>query len=112
MAVTYIVRMIAKAGQAEAVQELLLTNPRRIEEGEPGNIVFGVHRSTVNPDEFWLYETWESEAAVDAHESGEAFKAYKEAIRPLVEPDSVIFGSTTPVKVLGYDPSGSRQTTH
>jgi quinol monooxygenase YgiN len=63
-AVTYFVRMVDKQGQAEAVQELLLTNPRRIEQGEQGNLAFGVHRSTDNPNEFWLYETWVDEAAV------------------------------------------------
>ena len=103
-AVTYFVRMVAKPGQAEAVQELLLTNPRRIEQGEPGNLAFGVHRSTDNPNEFWLYETWVDEAAVQAHESGDAFKQYKETLRPLVEPDSVLFGNTVPIKVLGYGP--------
>jgi quinol monooxygenase YgiN len=77
-AVTYFVRMIAKQGQAEAVQELLLTNPRRIEQGEQGNLAFGVHRSTDNPNEFWLYETWVDEAAVQTHESGDAFQQYKE----------------------------------
>jgi hypothetical protein len=41
--------------QAEAVQELLLSNPRRIEQGEQGNLAFGVHRSTDNSNEFWLY---------------------------------------------------------
>jgi quinol monooxygenase YgiN len=103
-AVTSFVRMVAKPGQAEAVQELLLTNPRRIEQGEPGNLAFGVHRSSHNPNEFWLYETWADEAAVEAHESGEAFKQYKEALRPPVEPDSVLIGNTVPVKVLGYGP--------
>lgn len=103
-AVSYFVRMVAKPGQAEAVQELLLTNPRRIEQGERGNLAFGVHRSTDNPNEFWLYETWVDEAAVEAHESGDAFKQYKEALRPLVEPESVIFGNTVPIKVLGYGP--------
>jgi hypothetical protein len=53
-AVSYFVRMVAKPGQAEAVKDLLLTNPRRIEQGEPGNLAFGVHRSTDNPNEFWL----------------------------------------------------------
>jgi quinol monooxygenase YgiN len=96
--------MVAKPGQAEAVQELLLTNPRRIEQGEQGNLAFGVHRSTDNPNEFWLYETWVDEAAVQAHESGDAFKQYKETLRPLVEPESVIFGNTVPIKVLGYGP--------
>ncbi len=45
-AVTYFVRMIAKDGKAEEVLALLLENPRRIEQGEPGNLAFGVHRST------------------------------------------------------------------
>jgi quinol monooxygenase YgiN len=54
---TYFVRMVARPGQAEAVQELLLTNPRRIEQGERGNLAFGVHRSTDNQNAFWLYET-------------------------------------------------------
>ena len=103
-AVTYFVRMVAKPGQAEAVKELLLTNPHRIEQGERGNLAFGVHRSTDNPNEFWLYETWVDEAAVQAHESGDAFKQYKEMLRPLVEPDSVLFGNTVPIKVLGYGP--------
>jgi hypothetical protein len=40
--------------------------------------------------------------AVEAHESGAAFLRYKEALRPLVEPDSVLFGNCVPVKVLGY----------
>jgi quinol monooxygenase YgiN len=54
-AVTYFVRMVARQGQAEAVQELLLSNPRRIEQGEQGNLAFGAHRSTDNSNEFWLY---------------------------------------------------------
>jgi quinol monooxygenase YgiN len=103
-AVSYFVRMRAKEGQAERVLELLLRNPRRIEQGEPGNLAFGVHRSTDDPDEFWLYETWESGEAVDAHESGDAFQRYKEELRPLVDPDSVLFGNTVPIKVLGYGP--------
>jgi quinol monooxygenase YgiN len=65
--------MVAKPGRGDEVLELLLENPRRIEEGEPGNLAFGVDRSTEKPEEFWLYETWESEDAVNAHESGEAF---------------------------------------
>lgn len=100
--VTYFVRMIAKPGQAERVLDLLLTNPNRIEQGgEVGNLAFAVHRSLDDPNEFWLYETWESEDAVNTHESGAAFSEYKEELRPLVEPD-VMFGNCTPIKVLGY----------
>jgi quinol monooxygenase YgiN len=84
------------------VLELLLSNPRRVEAGEQGNIVFGVHRARENPNEFWLYETWESEDAVNQHESGAAFQQYKADLRPLVDSESVIWGNTVPVKVLGY----------
>jgi quinol monooxygenase YgiN len=95
--------MRALDGQADRVLELLLENPRRIEQGEPGNLAFGVHRSVDDPNEFWLYETWVDEAAVEAHESGDAFPRYKEELRPLVDPESVLFGNTVPVKVLGYE---------
>jgi quinol monooxygenase YgiN len=105
--VTYFVRMVAKEGKADEVLELLLSNPRRIEAGEPGNLAFGVHRSIDNPSEFWLYETWESEAAVEAHESGQEFLRYKDTLRPLVDGDSVLFGNTVPIKVLGYGPLSS-----
>jgi quinol monooxygenase YgiN len=101
--ITYFVRMVAKEGEAERVLDLLLSNPSRIERGEPGNLAFGVHRSTENPNEFWLYETWVDESAVAAHESGEAFARYKEELRPLVDPDSVVFGNTVPIKILGYE---------
>ena len=100
--ITYLVRMVAKEGQADAVEELLLENPRRIEAGEPGNLAFAVPRSIENPTEFWLYETWESEDAVEKHESGEAFASYKDRLRPLVDPDSITFGNARPIKVLGY----------
>lgn len=102
MPVTYFVRMVAHDGKAERVLELLLSNPRRIEAGEPGNVVFAVHRGIDNPDEFWLYETWEDEAAVERHESGDAFRVYKDELRPLVRAESVVWGNTKPVKVLGY----------
>jgi quinol monooxygenase YgiN len=100
--VTYFVRMTAKPDQAEKMLELLVSNPRGIEQGEPGNLAFAVHCSVDDPNEFWLYETWESREAVDRHEGGEAFRRYKETLRPLVDPDSVMFGNCEPVKVLGY----------
>ena len=100
--VTYFVRMTAKPGQAERVLELLFTNPRRIEEGEHSNLAFAVHRSLDDPNAFWLYETWESAAAVESHESGDAFLEYEEQLRPLVDGDTVLFGNCAPIKVLGY----------
>lgn len=92
MAVTYFVRMRAQEGREAAVRDLLLSNVARIDAGERGNVVFAVHASNQDPREFWLYETWTDPDAVEAHESGPAFKAYKDELRPLVDPDS----SSTP----------------
>jgi quinol monooxygenase YgiN len=102
MPVTYFVRMTATAGNEDAVRDLLLSNVRRIQEGERGNLAFAVHRALDDPRTFWLYETWADEAAVEAHESGPAFTAYKDALRPLVEPDSLLFGNAEPLAALGY----------
>jgi antibiotic biosynthesis monooxygenase len=64
--------------------------------------VFAVHASKQDPREFWLYETWTDAQAVEAHESGPAFKAYKDDLRPLVDPDSLVFGDAEPLAVRGY----------
>ncbi|HKR70847.1 MAG TPA: putative quinol monooxygenase [Streptosporangiaceae bacterium] len=102
MPVSYFVRMRAVEGKEQMVQDVLLSNVQRIRAGERGNLAFAVHRSRQDPREFWLYETWADLAAVEEHESGAGFKAYKEELRPLVESDSVLFGEAEPLAVLGY----------
>jgi quinol monooxygenase YgiN/ketosteroid isomerase-like protein len=102
MPVTYFVRMRALPGNADRVRDLVMVNVERIQNGEPGNLAFAVHRSTDDPNEFWLYETWADAASVEAHESGQEFKDYKDALRPLVDPDSVVFGNCEPLAALGY----------
>lgn len=99
-AVTYFVRMTAKEGLADEVHQTLLINCGNVQK-EAGNIVFAVHRSN-NPNEFWIYETWETQTAVDAHESSERFAAYKTKLRPMVDGDTVLFGNATPLAVQGY----------
>ena len=49
-----------------------------------------------------VVRSWASGEAAEAHESGAAFQRYKEALRLLIDPDSVLFGNCVPVKVLGY----------
>jgi len=102
MAVSYFVRMRAVEGQEQSVREVLLSNMERIRAGERGNLAFAVHRSRQDPREFWLYETWTDDEAVETHESGADFKAYKERLRPLVEGEFVLFGDTEPLAALGY----------
>jgi len=49
--VTYFVRMVAREGKAEEVRETLPTNPAIAGE-EPGRVVFALHRSKDDPNEF------------------------------------------------------------
>lgn len=49
--VTYFVGMISGEGKAEKVRETLLTNLAIVGE-EPGRVVFALHRSEDDPNEF------------------------------------------------------------
>ena len=100
--VTYFVRMVAREGKAEEVRETILTNPAIAGE-EPGRVVFALHRSVDDPNEFWNYETRESEELVSAHESSAPFLEYRAKLRPLVDGDSVVWGNTSPFAVKGYE---------
>ena len=100
--VAYFVRMRAKEGKAKEVRNTLLENPAIAGE-EPGSMVFALHCSKDDPNEFWIYETWESEELVAAHESSEPFLNYRETLRPLVEGESVVWSNTEPFAVKGYD---------
>ncbi|MGH3148915.1 MAG: putative quinol monooxygenase [Rubrobacter sp.] len=101
-AVTYFVRTVAREGKAEEAEETLLTNPAIAGE-EPGRTVLALHRSVDDPNEFWIYETRESEEAVGTHESSEPFLKYRVTLRPLVEGESVVWGNTSPFAVNGYE---------
>jgi hypothetical protein len=48
-------------------------------------------------------KTWESQEAVDAHESRARFEDYKSKLRPLVDRDVVLFGNAAPIAIKGYE---------
>lgn len=101
MKVTYFVRMTAMPGKAEEVKAALLEN-FEIVQNDASNVVFALHQGIDSPDEFWVYETWESEEAVAAHEASAPFLAYKQKIKPLVDGGSVLWGNTHAFATNGY----------
>lgn len=83
---------------------------RRLRRGVPWGrgprvhrVVFALHRSVDDPNEFRIYETWESEELVGAHEANAPFLEYRERLRPLVEGDSVVWGNPAPFAIKGYE---------
>jgi quinol monooxygenase YgiN len=53
---------------------------------EPGCVCYFVHRSERNPSEFFLYELYKSQSALEEHKGSAHFKRYikREAV-PLLE---------------------------
>jgi quinol monooxygenase YgiN len=103
MSVTYFVRMHALPGKGDAAHEALLANRAAVER-EPGNVAFALHRGIDDPDEFWVYETWDSPEAAAAHESSPEFLAYRRRIRRLVDGLTVLWDNAHPcADVTGAD---------
>jgi quinol monooxygenase YgiN len=71
VAVTYVV----KAGHEDEAIELFATLTEHTR-AEPGCRMYLAHRSIDNPQQFFLYEQYEDQAAVDAHRAAPHFEKY------------------------------------
>lgn len=82
--------LTAKPGKEE---ELLAELKKVLEpsRGEEGCIQYDLHQSKEDEGLFVFYETWKDQAALDSHSSSSHYKAYREAIHPLVAKREVYF---------------------
>ena len=64
--ITLVVRLRAKPRREAALRQTLL-EIRAASLKENGCLLYDVHQSTEDPAVFLLYQTWASQAAVDAH---------------------------------------------
>jgi len=81
---TIIARMRAKSGQEGRLREALqrLVAPTR---AEPGCIAYDLHESLNDAALFLFYETWKSQADLDAHFETPHLKALVKILPELVE---------------------------
>ncbi len=81
---TVVATIVAKPGQEAATEEVLkaLIAPTR---QDPGYIRYDLHRDLENPRAFLFYETWENQAALDAHLDTPHLEAFKARIPELLE---------------------------
>lgn len=81
-----IVRFYAKAGQEEAVADVMreVSGPVR---AEPGCVFIGYYRSTRDPRLFFIHSRWKDEAAFEVHAELPHTVRFLECMRPLVEHD-------------------------
>lgn len=75
MEITVFAHIVAAQGQSEAVlailKQLVIDTHT-----EAGCIKYTLHRSLDDETIFWMHETWQSQAALDAHMASPHFQAF------------------------------------
>jgi quinol monooxygenase YgiN len=80
-----VARWRPRKGEIDKIEEILRELAREIRQ-EPGNLLFTVNRSHDDPNEFLLYEQYESEQAFLEHRQTPHFKTFVlERAVPLLE---------------------------
>jgi quinol monooxygenase YgiN len=81
---TVIAQIRAKAGQRAPLRQVLLglVTPTR---AEAGCVCYDLHESSTEPGLFVFYETWKTEADLDAHFQTPHMVAFQARISELVE---------------------------
>lgn len=74
----------AKAGKSEELRAALLSHAKSCVEGEPGCRQFDVATDPANPARVFIYEVYDDDAAVTAHQATEHFKRNSPRIAELV----------------------------
>lgn len=67
-----------------AFLDLMMENATRSLTDEPGCLQFDVCTDPADPGEIFLYEVYTDSAAFDAHRETEHYRAFSEAVEPLV----------------------------
>jgi quinol monooxygenase YgiN len=81
VAVTYVIQT---GHEEEAVALFRKLAPAT--RAEPGCRMYLVHRSTTNPRQFFLYEQYDDQPALDAHRAAPHFAQYaKDGLFPIIE---------------------------
>ena len=87
---------------AAAELEKLLAGLADIAGGEPGNVVYAVHRQQDNPDAFVLYELYRKRAAWESHLAlGGVQRALQQFERLLTAPPRIVFCDTVALAGVG-----------
>jgi quinol monooxygenase YgiN len=81
--VTNLVFVRAKTGKSGKLEEAL----RKLAKGardEPGSLVYEVHHSTSDNDEYCMYGIWRSQSDLDAHMKAAASQEFLEKVPELL----------------------------
>jgi len=75
---TVVAKLRAAPGKGDALAALLTEQAAVVRQAEPGCLVYRPHRSTKDADLFLFYETYQDDAAFDAHRKAPHLAAFRE----------------------------------
>lgn len=75
---TVVAKIRAAKGKGDALAALLAEQAAAVRAAEPGCLMYRPHRSTRDPDLFLFYETYQDDAALDAHRRAPHLAAFRE----------------------------------
>lgn len=75
---TVVARIRAAKGKGDAMAAFLAEQAAVVLSAEPGCLVYRVHRSTSDPEQFLFYETYSDEAAFELHRKAPHLAAFRE----------------------------------
>ena len=84
MPISIISKLTCKSGKNTEMEAALNAMRRAVLDNEPGTLLFINHRSRKNPEEYYIVEQYEDEAAADRHDESAAFKEAIEQLLPNV----------------------------
>ena len=85
MPISIISKLVCIPGKNIEIEGALNEMRQAVLDNEPGTLLFINHRSRKSPEEYYIFEQYENEAAADRHAKSEAFKAAVEKLLPNVE---------------------------
>ena len=82
----------AQAGHEETVRLLLLQAAAAVREHEPGNLIYTAHQDPKTPTQFFIYEQYADQAALEAHRDSAHYQdLVVKQIGPLLAERAVTF---------------------
>jgi quinol monooxygenase YgiN len=75
---TVVAKLRAAKGKGDALAALLTEQAAVVRREEPGCLLYRPHRSTKDPELFLFYETYQDDAAFDAHRTAPHLAAFRE----------------------------------
>lgn len=84
MPINVVAKIKAKEGSEAQLEQAFRTMIPKVR-NEPGTLAYILHRSVKDPTVFVFYETYQDQAALDAHSKSEAMKELGAAIGGLLD---------------------------